>query len=824
MVDDKTKIGIGRSTPELPPLRVRKRMLEEDSLPMATSTLLSGGVGDAQTPGERMLRSTSPATNTHFTKTGRVSKAAKGMPVHHCDCGKTYTRAEHLRRHQQNHKPGTFSCDFEGCERAFSREDLLIRHKAKHNELSESSETLMSRIAQTRLELNGTFQSSPHCNAPTLQDSRAHVDLKQHQSSPSRSESVHETNIHIRESQQPNLITDADVSCSEFPEQHDWSADLPLLHYFGNEFPLAEYPAYPEQIDQFPLTLETDHQCATNTTALNTSHSPASARSILPTSFWRGSSPNLVQPYTPASDHSLSKSRSRTDLSTNSSVGGSFGMDTELLPEHRDLLEQDQLVTPTSAPQNFGVHQYHHRVDNEQRYLDAYWRLVHPAWSVIHKPTFDVSYASPLLRSAMLTLGACYTGNQIDSANACILHKRCLKVIKSRTINNSHSYRICDMQAILLVEIFSTYRSRRPPLELSKPFQDNYCTLASHYDIDTTSAFFTDFHSPSFPQELSTITFRCESKQRLLAAYYILDQEQAILFGRPNTVVPDFLPANLSLPQPMQAWDSDAAYVPGSFGHADDWHYQARGSLGQVSTSLPHLGASTHEPFDEFMASLALAYSTSDTRVAPLGPQNPVPDLGRDAPTLNPIRVELARQTLALCSSTPIRALLATAGESWVMAEKLSLPADYSAAQNTVRAWTVTSADAAFARALEIIRLHRLYPKTTCLYHEWSLHLASLAVWAYTYARRSPKTLRLSIPSSTSPASIVRGHELDKALANLAQTEVNDNVIWDDTKCVLSWARSRIEKTDTARFCGVVSGAVDVLKVLVTRGDEEDWF
>jgi hypothetical protein len=62
---------------------------------------------------DTMGRSTSPS-EVNRTKTGRVSKAAKGQPVHHCHCGKTYTRAEHLRRHQQNHKPGAFPCDVPG--------------------------------------------------------------------------------------------------------------------------------------------------------------------------------------------------------------------------------------------------------------------------------------------------------------------------------------------------------------------------------------------------------------------------------------------------------------------------------------------------------------------------------------------------------------------------------------------------------------------------------------------------------------------------------------------------------------------------------------
>lgn len=40
-----------------------------------------------------------------LTKTGRVSKALRGEPVHACNvCDKVYTRAEHLRRHRANHR------------------------------------------------------------------------------------------------------------------------------------------------------------------------------------------------------------------------------------------------------------------------------------------------------------------------------------------------------------------------------------------------------------------------------------------------------------------------------------------------------------------------------------------------------------------------------------------------------------------------------------------------------------------------------------------------------------------------------------------------
>ncbi|KAI9645668.1 hypothetical protein NHQ30_006410 [Ciborinia camelliae] len=48
-------------------------------------------------------------------------------------CGKSYSRAEHLYRHQLNHKPKQiYNCDFEGCLRTFVRQDLCNRHRDRH--------------------------------------------------------------------------------------------------------------------------------------------------------------------------------------------------------------------------------------------------------------------------------------------------------------------------------------------------------------------------------------------------------------------------------------------------------------------------------------------------------------------------------------------------------------------------------------------------------------------------------------------------------------------------------------------------------------------
>jgi hypothetical protein len=66
----------------------------------------------------------------HRTKTGRISKAKKGLKVHSCECGKSYTRAEHLRRHQKNHtSDDVVQCNL--CGRTFYRRDLLERHMGR---------------------------------------------------------------------------------------------------------------------------------------------------------------------------------------------------------------------------------------------------------------------------------------------------------------------------------------------------------------------------------------------------------------------------------------------------------------------------------------------------------------------------------------------------------------------------------------------------------------------------------------------------------------------------------------------------------------------
>ncbi|KAF2186242.1 hypothetical protein K469DRAFT_687236 [Zopfia rhizophila CBS 207.26] len=112
-----------------------------------------------------MQRSTSPTqmspvVTVNYTRTGRISKSKKGLKVYNCECGRAYTRAEHLRRHQKNHNRDALVCEFPDCGKTFFRLDLLQRHQERHNE-TEGDSQRPSFISQ-----GTTAESEPPVSAP----------------------------------------------------------------------------------------------------------------------------------------------------------------------------------------------------------------------------------------------------------------------------------------------------------------------------------------------------------------------------------------------------------------------------------------------------------------------------------------------------------------------------------------------------------------------------------------------------------------------------------------------------------------------------------
>ncbi|EED20710.1 C2H2 finger domain protein, putative [Talaromyces stipitatus ATCC 10500] len=92
-------------------------------------------------------------------KRNRKAQPDKKFECQHEGCGKSYSRAEHLHRHQLNHTPKQiYRCDFPDCYRSFVRQDLCIRHRERH---TTHGSQLQKRDSFTQAAGRANVSSSP---------------------------------------------------------------------------------------------------------------------------------------------------------------------------------------------------------------------------------------------------------------------------------------------------------------------------------------------------------------------------------------------------------------------------------------------------------------------------------------------------------------------------------------------------------------------------------------------------------------------------------------------------------------------------------------
>ncbi|KAL8418692.1 hypothetical protein RB594_002052 [Gaeumannomyces avenae] len=139
-----------------------------------------GGMGQLDHPTRPMPPHPPTESPVRLTPiTGRISRAKKGQPVHICTVcrpSKTFTRAEHLRRHQLSHRTPGFACEWPGCDRAFHRHDLLVRHQQKHEQEGDGASSGPRRGSSGMVTLTPTstceVPSTPNMPTPANHSSR----------------------------------------------------------------------------------------------------------------------------------------------------------------------------------------------------------------------------------------------------------------------------------------------------------------------------------------------------------------------------------------------------------------------------------------------------------------------------------------------------------------------------------------------------------------------------------------------------------------------------------------------------------------------------
>lgn len=330
------------------------------------------------------------------------------------------------------------------------------------------------------------------------------------------------------------------------------------------------------------------------------------------------------------------------------------------------------------------------------------------------------------------------------------------------------------------------------------------------------SAFQDDFpRSMFFPTE-------DECKRRLLSACYMLDQQRALLFGRVRSNAFSGDGASLAFPKSQASWDGNV--------HDQHLHELIRWPINNVEGQhlldehahdlfqSMHLVGSFFDTRKEVAMSFAFG-PNEDSAVLPIKEQSP--------------RIQLTYHTFSLCENVPMRDLLAVAGESWIMSEKLTREDDYIAAQTKIRSWVTNRRDSvaglsdqkpqsvheAIVHAQKILEIHRMQPKTGMLFQEWAAYLAAVTIWTRAYSLATddhlvPRTIerRLSSPGREQfvPSTLAADPEHDTTL--------------DEAMNILGWTKSKIESVDSPHNCGLTNGALDVLRKLLAKGTAAGWF
>ncbi|KAK5679187.1 hypothetical protein LTR17_027620 [Elasticomyces elasticus] len=413
----------------------------------------------------------------------------------------------------------------------------------------------------------------------------------------------------------------------------------------------------------------------------------------------------------------------------------------------------------------------------------------------------------------MLALGAHMLHDSTDANNARLIHESVQKVLKKRAANGWDTYRVCDLQGYVLHEVFAIFRSRRPPLQLSKNFDDVYRCLVRDFAVinqDSTDPLQTHNGFGTHAED-NALMIEKACKQRLLIACYTIDQQHAMLFGRQRTESMNGYMTGLSLPfvQSQSYWDvsQNIPHEPGVRGaclsaNDDNTTYDALRSTLLLS--------SLTDPDNDLQAcGIAMDDTTDPSFMLLAVEQSP--------------RMRLTYYTLMLCRHTPIRDLLAVAGESWILGEKLGSQAQYVGAQLSARDWARGLVDmespvqSAVHNALRILEIHLKHPKTGSLYQEWSVYLAAIVVWARAYVTDSePKR---GSHSADRPSA----WEMEQSVIATIAAGSNTSTERDAAKNVLLWTKSKIEQ-NVPHNSGLMNTALDVLGKLVTKGDDEGWF
>ncbi|KAI9684433.1 MAG: hypothetical protein M1829_002243 [Trizodia sp. TS-e1964] len=731
-----------------------------------------GPSGNESAPSRRQssplpdARSVEPVTYTLVTR--RISKAKKGKRVHSCKfegCTKVFTRNEHLKRHQLNHSTeASYRCEFPNCSKSFHRSDLLNRHMERHNSQDKTDQPVASHRGSPALSQDDSYNSPPAFLQEVQPTLRVSV-------TPAPQDSLFAPALQFQPFPPSQVVPSSEIDSDDMPllsipqsgslmpgSFYASSADESPLWSGSGAGSVSSSTSEYQAIQQFPapaIPYNTPTR-ARSTSAVsavdpwysfssNSPLHPNSASTAWPlaediASMTRGMDSlyegDYLQPVgIPAwRNPPLDTHLPPTELPTQPIFNTTFPeLDRGIWLDLQSLTTKEAITSDASSTLAVaegslgGIHAN----------LQLYWQKFDPTFPIVHRPTV-FSNATPLLLASMVAIGAQYSKDNSARRRASEIHQSVKKSLGERCpITNTSS--ITDIQAVLLTEAFAMFRSEKKSTQ--KPpgiFRNIYLNLVSNSQDNSLEPFNVYFDVP-FKTGWSR-WIEGETRRRLLLAAFQLDVQQSTLFEQP-VVKGDV--GNLLLPCPQDLWVLDSP---------DEWgsiiKKLNRTSMADILANIQSVGSPNHQ-LDTFSTSVFLAWIVSQkSSLTRFSLDNALNSMGHTLSHSLDCSSRISYHASMWLTRTPIRSLLAVAGESWVPGEKLSAAADFDSTKSHLRKWTSTP-DAATAtwHAIQTLRIYfggSGSRSSASLSDQWSIYISALICWAYGIALAPPAVIQQS--------------------------------------------------------------------------------
>lgn len=410
--------------------------------------------------------------------------------------------------------------------------------------------------------------------------------------------------------------------------------------------------------------------------------------------------------------------------------------------------------------------------------FECYWREFHPLFPIIHRPTFFSTKPSPLLSGAMVAIGSQFDTRPNAKEYSLALLEACIKLLAKRPPITSRS-RVTDIQAVFLLEYLSKFRSRKADVQISHRFRSLYGSfMQDRHWVHVNPLAVLNTMPPDSSQDAlkkaQNFWLEHETRRRVLQASFILDVHQSKLFGQPSISVqpssnafnmrPHILQASkIPFPCSSELWESKDSAQWLSLSR----HFISL-SLPSAAVSINRLPGLRPEGFDQFQASLLLAYGYSSYSVTegdgssndPLNALiTALQDQNRtDSATSPHSKVLFTYHTFMAVHHAPLHTILTVSGESWIFNQKLAQEGEFRNAKTKLRQWVSDTDDVKKAiwhavRALRyVVDGTEWYASTTTnpiwnsslqsvktpvagppmmLQAAWSIYICVLICWAY---------------------------------------------------------------------------------------------